>query len=358
MNKLKRNGQIEIYRWIFISLICLLHFGSNTSNQIVGAGYIGVEFFFVVAGFYLAMNAKKKKIDAFKYTKNIIKKLFPIYALSILMLLLYRIIITLINMNSVIEFLKTIANDALLAGLELTMFQMLGYANTPVNAPLWYVSVLIIVSYFIWYFYTKDKKKFITIYAPIIILISISVLTTANQGLDLHRTRQLFLYDGIYRGFLDMTIGLLAFNLYEYLNKKKIKTKLKYLNLIEILSIIYLIIHIINFRRTNFDFLALLVIALLVIIANLKITKLSSICDKVYEKTISKIDSNYIFMVYAFDILILSIYLRYIINNINISYTNHVILFMILSFVIPAIIMILIKLIKKLTSKKQTQKNT
>ena len=344
----KRNGQIEIYRWIFISLICLLHFGSNTDHQIVGAGYIGVEFFFVIAGFYLAQNSQKKKINAFKYTKNIIRKIFPLYAISILLILLYRIIVSFINMNGVIEFLKGIANDTLLAGLELSMLQMLGYSNTPINAPLWYVSVLIICSYFIWYFYNKDKKFFINVISPIIILICISILTNANQGLDLHRTRQLFVYDGIYRGLLDMTIGVIAYNIYEYLKKKKILNKIKVINLLEILGILYLVIHIIYFRRTNFDFIALAIITYLIIIANLKVTKLSNLCEKIYAKTISKIDPNYIFMVYACDVFVLSIYLRYILNNLNISYKYHVILFMFLSFIIPAIIMLLINIIKKL----------
>lgn len=258
-------------------------------------------------------------------------------------------------MNGIVEFLKGIANDILLSGLELSMFQMLGYSNTPINAPLWYVSVLIICSYFIWYLYTKDKKNFINIISPIIILISISILTNANQGLDLHRTRQLFVYDGIYRGLLDMTIGVLSFNLYEYLIKKKILKKFKWINLLEILGILYLVIHVIYFRRTNFDFIALIVIAILIIIANLKVTKLSHLSEKIYDKTISKIDSNYIFMVYACDVFVLSIYLRYILNNINIGYTYHVMLFMLLSFVIPAIVMVFLNIINKLKNKLKLQ---
>lgn len=57
----KRNGEIDILRAAFAIIILIYHchiIYLKSANYFI-RGYLGVEFFFLVSGYYLAKNAKK-----------------------------------------------------------------------------------------------------------------------------------------------------------------------------------------------------------------------------------------------------------------------------------------------------------
>ena len=60
----RRNGTISLWKFIFAVIIVLFHasaFYPNWNNYFVKGGYIAVEFFYVISGYYLAKNILNKK---------------------------------------------------------------------------------------------------------------------------------------------------------------------------------------------------------------------------------------------------------------------------------------------------------
>lgn len=62
-NVAQKNGAIEFYRFLFSMIIGLLHFrgyGKLPKNTAFNGGYLGVEFFFIVSGYFLMKQYEKE----------------------------------------------------------------------------------------------------------------------------------------------------------------------------------------------------------------------------------------------------------------------------------------------------------
>lgn len=84
MNK-RYNYTVEVFRFIFAVNIAMFHFATNISslNLYFNKGYIGVEFFFLLSGYFMAESAEKYSInDDFsmweKNINNLIRKIKPL----------------------------------------------------------------------------------------------------------------------------------------------------------------------------------------------------------------------------------------------------------------------------------------
>lgn len=62
-------GSIEVYRYLFTTIVCLMHFWAFFwgKGSICGGGYIAVDFFFVLSGFFLC-NSALKSGSAMRYS--------------------------------------------------------------------------------------------------------------------------------------------------------------------------------------------------------------------------------------------------------------------------------------------------
>ncbi len=64
--KNKRNGVIELMRFLMVIPIVLGHTKEFLSDKIVTRGYLGVEFFFVVSGYLMMASLSRKKGEEIK----------------------------------------------------------------------------------------------------------------------------------------------------------------------------------------------------------------------------------------------------------------------------------------------------
>ena len=90
MKKEKHNGIISLWKFIFACVIVLFHcntFYESTPNYFVKGGYIAVEFFFIVSGFYMARKALKKQTKNINNKINLIPYTIIIIILSIILLI-------------------------------------------------------------------------------------------------------------------------------------------------------------------------------------------------------------------------------------------------------------------------------
>ena len=137
MNSKNRLAGIEFLRFFFMIWICLIHIWKpfNLYN-----GAIGVEFFFIVSGYFLYLGFLKGNQSVINFTKNRFWRLFPTYIIGIC--LTYVIVLfDQIKDGEKIEWFKTLSSFT----VEGLMIQDLGcFSINPANPVSWYVSVLFI----------------------------------------------------------------------------------------------------------------------------------------------------------------------------------------------------------------------
>ena len=67
-----RNSAIEALRFLSVFQICLWHM----SYPVTAAGFLGVEFFFILAGIFLYKNAKVESPGVVKYSLHKLSKFY------------------------------------------------------------------------------------------------------------------------------------------------------------------------------------------------------------------------------------------------------------------------------------------
>lgn len=103
----KRNNLLELWRFMFCMAVLLMHL-INSYNQTTGgttrffhAGYLGVEFFFIAAGYFIGSYYEKKQAgkstreclqSIVSYAWSRLVRLYPLYLLALCLMLIVRTI--------------------------------------------------------------------------------------------------------------------------------------------------------------------------------------------------------------------------------------------------------------------------
>ena len=97
--KSSRDYTVELWRFIFCIVVLGFHFFIKTKYSFFRAGYLGVEFFFVLSGYgiysYYIKQMQDKKFQERLYQYGLyigkrILRLYPLYLLSLLCMLVFR----------------------------------------------------------------------------------------------------------------------------------------------------------------------------------------------------------------------------------------------------------------------------
>ena len=90
--KSKRNGLIELWRFIACLSIAVFHYEwiyVKSPNLFIHL-YIFVEFYFILSGFFLAANLYDKTDNSIKYVFKQFKKLYPLYLVSFIIVFIIK----------------------------------------------------------------------------------------------------------------------------------------------------------------------------------------------------------------------------------------------------------------------------
>ena len=68
---MKRNYAIEFYRILFTAIICMHHIQGSVDAPLMKRGYLGVELFFVLSGYFLYRSFER---EAHHSLRNYIQK--------------------------------------------------------------------------------------------------------------------------------------------------------------------------------------------------------------------------------------------------------------------------------------------
>lgn len=287
---------VEFWRFAFTVLVCLFHLEVLMGNQkILLSGSSAVEFFFVLAGFTMAMSAKRNlagrttpvttkeaHAKAVDFVKNKLKAIYPIL---ILVLILWLVVPSFMQTGSKLQMAMNTEWELLM--LVGTPF---GYNNglTPL-IPLWFLTALLVVGYIYTYAIYKNYD-FVKFAAPIIgILFYIYFALNAEKILDFFIPMG-FLNAGMVRAIAEMSFGMSMFYLYEYLSKKKLGMVWRsILSLLELYAI-YRFIALTLYQPLGMDnYRRMIYIMIIVLLSFLNVTLLAKVLNRRFLTKVSSI---------------------------------------------------------------------
>ena len=272
MNERKHNGIIGIWKFIFAIVIMLFHsrhLYQSLNTSLFKGGYIVVEFFFIISGFYFIKNVIKedynketigKETVAFIYKK--IKLFFPYVLVAYIINVGARLI--LFKSETVVNYVNSIWN--------LLLLRQFGFRAPLYSGQLWYISVMLLSMFILYPFIKKYKENFVLIVSPLIVIFMLGYMNFNKVGLDNSYKWWIgFVKSGTLRGFAEINLGMLI-----YLLNKKLKsidyTKLGKI-LLSLLSeglliLVLIIISVIdNFVHYDYVMLLFIIISVLIMVS-------------------------------------------------------------------------------------------
>lgn len=232
-----RNRSIDFFRFFFMLVICIYHYGLQMSPGF-HHGYIGVEFFFIVSGAFLWRNYSADKTKSpLDYFVSRIKRLWGPYILA---LSFYWIVYLVWMLISNVDF--SIENYSLRLLSDALMLQGVGLSFRGICTPLWYVGSLLVASTFVFSLLSYNEQLSLRLLLPFGSLIGYTFL--AKQGtFDYYYSYGGALFIPIVRAYSGIALGVLLCAISET-RWKQLKESLKLINITSILSFFFILIYV------------------------------------------------------------------------------------------------------------------
>ena len=241
---MKKNNRIQFWRIVFTYVIAYYHLNNVYKNYM--SWYIAVEFFFLVSGYLLAAKNERSRdaelqteadddcggrrdaniaaaggnISAYQYVKGKYIHFFPhcLYSFAVAMLANGYM-----NHYTAKRYLDGFVTH--LPEVFLVQSTGLNYSSSFLyNSVTWYISVLLICSYFIWYLLTEHPQLYKEVLIPLSILLIYPYLYRTYGSLSEHReTLGFFLNSAVLRGMADMNLGVLSFCFSQKIRAKNLR---------------------------------------------------------------------------------------------------------------------------------------
>lgn len=266
-----RNGLIEFYRFVFACLIIAFHgawISGGNRFIVFGGGYLAVEFFFILSGFFLVRQVDKESgkplirgmVDAVvtRY-KKLAPYFFPVFAV----LFVIAHLSFFVSGGSVVDLLGALVSSL----YELLLLCMMGtiQACPLYNPPIWYCSALILSVAILYPMVHRFRLSFSTVIAPLLVLGIYGYLTLTHGSLNTITDAAGPFYTGLLRAIAAMCVGVFLYGLIEDGGKKKADMPFGLSVVASLLLLAF--IFFVCWRSSILDFLAVLAFALLIYVA-------------------------------------------------------------------------------------------
>jgi len=302
-----RNYALDFFKLFATFFICFHHLIVYFHFQVEQSGYLFVELFFILSGFFLYKNFSTNKNDnELDYTKKRIKKLYPHYILSFVAIYLFYVIINIFTHSNPSDNLLFIPLP------EIFMLNSIGIFKGNFNASTWYLSVMIVGGYFIYYLLRNNSNKFIRFTGPLIILGSYTLINSTLDGKIESWDNILIFCLPLLRGTADMIIGCILGVIIDNKNSLlKIKLSPYYIKLIELIT--YFLIYMLLTQKTNYELCVLLLFPILILIS----FSPHSFSNKLFNKKIFQKIGKISYPMYLNHLLIIKILQLFFDNTVN-----------------------------------------
>ena len=318
-NKIEKRQKVytvEFWRFAFTVLVALYHLEIFYQRKLMPSGTTAVEFFFILAGFTIAMSASERRLNngagdlttrearivALDYVK---KKLAVIYPLLAITLILAIVVIPLVTPQMFAFppaqgaglWSRILENLGILINSEWEWLIMvgtpMGFNNATASSapivPLWFLTQLLIVGY-LYAFLVNRKYDLMMFAAPLIAVLGYTYFALNSENvLDFYIKMGLF-NAGTVRAISEMAMGIALFQLYAHMKNRDWKLMGKImLQLLELFAIYRYCaltwgagISIDNFRRIPY-------ILIIILLSFVNITLLSKLLNRKIMEKLGKI---------------------------------------------------------------------
>ncbi len=221
---------VDLFRIVFIGFIMMLHFlflfGDNSATIRTRSSYIFVEAFFIITGYLTVRHFKKKDSDkniddiardSIAYTFSKFKTFLP-----------YVVIAVLIGFFGTFLYKNYTITQLVLEICKFPLEFLYGTVFFPANhcGPLWYLSAMFIV--FPFFCMIAQAKKYKNLRNVFCLALAI-IFLLVNDG---HPTE---FFPALYRTFSSLVLGLLVYEVAEWLKTKSFKKNSRvFLQILEI----------------------------------------------------------------------------------------------------------------------------
>jgi peptidoglycan/LPS O-acetylase OafA/YrhL len=207
---------IDLLKFIFAWLVVFAHMDINYPGASVA-----VDFFFVFSGFFLAKKFYSKSAEnpqeynQFRYTADHVKKLYPQYVFSLLVMLGYlcgRDLVRIVSGSELAGSIGATVFRVFEAIPDIFMIQDMGYfVGGGINTAAWYVSTLVIVGYFIYAMLCYDQRKTSEFVLPVLFILTCAYMKFGRHNFDVYGA----LYIPIVRCVQYMSEGVIIYRIFK-----------------------------------------------------------------------------------------------------------------------------------------------
>lgn len=234
----KRNGKIELLRFLFCLAIILFHINNDLSGRHLSLGdhftffkegRIAVEFFFIVTGYLAAAKAYKMRGSVTDGT-SLGKSTWDFIKSKIITILPYHFIF--IGITTAVECWVNNENvfRYILNGLPcIFLLQMSGLPTTHIISVEWYISSMLIVLLFLYPLCVRFYNVFTRIIAPVLGVTSLGVVLHYVGALGHNATYVGAFYAGNIRAIGGICLGMFSFELFRTIRELESFKRKKFL---------------------------------------------------------------------------------------------------------------------------------
>lgn len=243
-----KSTSVEGMRFIFMLIISLWHF--SRINPFTH-GYIAVDFFFILSGFFLWKSYIKYEESPLQYTIRKIRRLYPEYVIVFIIAFILK---------SKLWLKEDIVDTIMNAISELLMIHSIGIYSSTINPPSWYICVLLVGGALVYSCIYINRKLSINLLFPVVILLSYTYLLGFNGSLEQFEVDG-FISQPLLRGVAGMSLGcMIAAFIYKF---KEILRRTVLLDIAILLSVGIVFISL--FSHFNYDKFSLIAFVILII---------------------------------------------------------------------------------------------
>ncbi len=281
--KPKRNGYIDVIKFIFALIVLEFHMGTG----IFPGGRIPVEGYYMISGYLMMKSIEKNRypedslgVSSARFTANKYMGLFPYLLPAVIMSFVFNCL----QHNRTIE--ESLSKLPLLI-YEIIPLRMVRFEGEYVLGVSWYISSMLICLAILYPLCKKLKSTATLIICPILAAVFYGMLSHEYGHIAIHTDYlpDLPINVGLLRGFAGCALGAFMYEVCKVISVKQVKTSGRIIfSIIEVVAFLYFLQTMHVHPKSEYDYTIILAIFIFLLIGISGISFSSVICNPKWAK--------------------------------------------------------------------------